>query len=53
MADLVGDGNGVSANEEFPRGSGDEGTDASGFGGMMPPYSWRTQEIEVEHDRLR
>ncbi len=52
MADLVGDRNGVSANEELPRGSGDEGTDISKFGGILPPCSCRPQEIEVENDTL-
>ena len=32
---LVGEENGVSANDELPRGSGDEGTDVSGLGGML------------------
>lgn len=51
-AGLVGDGNGVSANDELPRGSGDEGTDMSRLGGIVAPCLWKTEETEVENDAL-
>ncbi len=38
-AELVGDGIGMSANEELPSGSGDDGTEVSRSGGMMPSCS--------------
>ena len=52
MTDLLGDGNGVSANEELPRGSGDDGTDVPRLGGMMIASWLKKEEIEVENDAL-
>lgn len=46
-AGLVGDRSVVSANDELPRGSGDEGLDTSIFGSMVAPCSCRKDEMEI------